>query len=955
MIASKKNYRLSWLLCVLTLFVLGLPVVGFSQTGLMFWANRYDGPGDSYDNARSIIVGGNGNVYVTGGSGGSGNSEDYSTIAYTSAGAPLWTNRYNGPGNNSYANSIVVSSNGNVYVTGSSVGFGSSSDYATIAYTSAGASLWTNRYNGPGNGYDYASSIAVGSNGNVYVTGYSFGSGSGNDYATIAYSSAGLPLWTNRYNGPGNGDDSASGIVVGSNGNVYVTGVSQNVSGYNDYATIAYSSAGLPLWTNRYNVSGNYGGQANSIAVGSNGNVYVTGYYYFNGAKSSYATIAYGDLPHGMPFLKIDGQFYYYVVASAINSSVVTMTSTYDDGLIYYTLDGSAPDFTSAIYTGPITLTNFAVVRALGLDANTFDTAEAPAVTVNIIHMAYPVAAQSAGGGRASVTPVQADYLSNSIVSITATASNGWTFLNWSGDASGTNNPLSFTVNAPATNLQAVFGTTIFANVTGNGSVQLDTPNPVAFDAIVQATAIPSNGWYFVQWSGALSGTNNPSTFAVTSTNPVSAQFAIVAYPVATITVGGGQASMSPVQANYASNSTVTITATASNGWTFLNWSGDASGTNNPLSFTVNATATNIQAVFGTPVMANVIGNGTVQLSASNLVAYRTTVQATAVPSNGVFFLQWSGAATGTNNPVNFAVTGTNAVVGIFSPPVAVSTLGGGRVTAALGQINYPNPSVASVTAIASNGWSFLDWSGDASGSSNPLNLTLDSAKNVAAVFGTAVGMAVIGNGSIELSPANLVAYGSVVRAAATANNGSYFVQWGGVLTGTNSPAEFTVTSTNLARAIFTALPASSAALTIRVNGGGDVAVLPRKSYYAQGESVTLMATARGATNQFIGWSGDAGGTTNSLSLTLNTSKAVTANFVAALPRLQANVLAGTGVQLNLAGFPGQSYVLQAATNLTLPILWQSLWTNLADNNGNWQFTDTNLNQTQKFYRVTVP
>jgi hypothetical protein len=683
--------------------------------------------------------------------------------------------------------------------------------------------------------------------------------------------------------------------------------------------------------------------------------VYVTGFSTDAGGNYNYATIAYGDLPYGMPVIKIDGQFYYNLVASTINSSVVTMTSSYDGGLIYYTLDGSAPDFTSALYTGPIMLTNSAVVRALGLDVNTFDTAEAPAVTVNIIRVAYPVAAQSAGGGRASITPVQTDYLSNSIINITATASNGWTFLNWSGDASGTNNPLFFTVNAPTTNLQAVFGTTVSANVTGNGSVQLDTPNPVAFGSTVQATAISSNGWYFVEWSGALSGTNNPGTFAVTSTNPVSAQFAIVAYPVVTIATGGGQASVSPVQANYSSNSTVNVTATASNGWTFLNWSGDASGTNNPLNFTVNGTATNIQAVFGMTVTANVIGSGMVQLSASNLVAYGATVQATAVPSNGVFFLQWSGAATGTNNPVNFAVTSTNAVVSIFSPSVAVSTLGGGRVTAALGQINYPNPSVVAFTATASNGWSFLRWSGDSSGSSNPLNLTLDAAKNVAAIFGTAVGTAVIGNGSIELSPANPVAYGSVVRAAATANSGSYFVQWGGVLAGTNSPAEFTVTSTNLARAIFTALPASSATLTIRVNGGGDVAAQPRKSYYAQGESVTLTATARGATNQFTGWSGDAGGTTNLLSLTLNSSKAVTANFVAALPRLQASVLVGTGVQLNLTGFPGQSYVLQAATNLTLPILWQSLLTNLADNNGNWQFTDTNLNKTQKFYRVTVP
>jgi hypothetical protein len=45
-------------------------------------------------------------------------------------------------------------------------------------------------------------------------------------------------------------------------------------------------------------------------------------------------------------------------------------------------------------------------------------------------------------------------------------------------------------------------------------------------------------------------------------------------------------------------------------------------------------------------------------------------------------------------------------------------------------------------------------------------------------------------------------------------------------------------------------------------------------------------------------------------------------------------------------------YILQSATNLTPPVNWQPVLTNPADGNGNWQFTDTNLNGSQKFYRA---
>ena len=192
----------------------------------------------------AVAVDDSGNVYVTGRSWGAFSLDDYATIAYSSAGVPLWTNRYNGPGNGiDQGAGLAVDANRNVYVTGVSDGSHGDRDYATIAYSSAGVPLWTNRYDGSAHGQDWATAIAMDGIGNIHVTGYSIGCDGTYDYATIAYSTAGAPLWTNRYNGPTNGDDSAYALAVDGNGNIYVTGTSREGTAGWSFATVKYAPA----------------------------------------------------------------------------------------------------------------------------------------------------------------------------------------------------------------------------------------------------------------------------------------------------------------------------------------------------------------------------------------------------------------------------------------------------------------------------------------------------------------------------------------------------------------------------------------------------------------------------------------------------------------------------------------------------------------------------------------
>jgi hypothetical protein len=276
-----------------------LVTLNYSGAGVPMWTNRFnDELGNSLDEAAAVIVDAAGNVFVTGYSIGIGSSYDFATIKYSGAGVALWTNRYNGPGNGGDIPYVIaLDSGGNVVVAGSSWS-GTSSGYATIKYSGAGVALWTNRYNGPGNSNDYANGLAVDSNDNVFVTGSSIGSGVGYDYATIKYSNAGVPLWTNRYNGPGNSNDYANALAVDASGNVFVTGSATiNTNGNVDYATIKYSSAGVPLWTNLYNGPGNADHQAFAAAVDGSGNLFVTGMSIGSATFDDYdyATIKYSS------------------------------------------------------------------------------------------------------------------------------------------------------------------------------------------------------------------------------------------------------------------------------------------------------------------------------------------------------------------------------------------------------------------------------------------------------------------------------------------------------------------------------------------------------------------------------------------------------------------------------------------------------------------------------------
>ena len=295
--------------------------IKYNSAGQQQWVARYNGPANGDDYAAAIALDASGNVYVTGGSAGSGTGDDYATIKYNYVGQQQWVARYNGPGNGGdHANAIAIDGSANIYVTGFSPNSENEVDCATIKYDSArGKEQWVARYSAPVHILDYGDAIAVDSSGNVSVAGTSFASVNNGDYVTIKYNSSGQEHWVARYDGgPANGADYPTAIGLDTSGNVYVTGGSDGSGlGYEDYATIKYNSAGQQQWVARYDGPGNEFDRANAIAIDGSGNVYVTGRSYGSGTGlSDYATIKYvqGATPTPTP---CTGEMYAYTVSAS--------------------------------------------------------------------------------------------------------------------------------------------------------------------------------------------------------------------------------------------------------------------------------------------------------------------------------------------------------------------------------------------------------------------------------------------------------------------------------------------------------------------------------------------------------------------------------------------------------------------------------------------------------------
>ena len=180
--------------------------IKYNEAGVEQWVKRYDGPVNEDDKAVGIVVDKNQNVYVTGEASVMSGSfvRDFATIKYNKDGDSIWVKLYDGPGNSlDKPKDIAMDSIGNIYITGGSIGTGFSGylDYATIKYSSNGDSLWTRRYNAA-DLEDNPEAVTIDKSGNVYVTGNSQDSFTSGGSVTIKYSQTPTGVYQTNLNLP---------------------------------------------------------------------------------------------------------------------------------------------------------------------------------------------------------------------------------------------------------------------------------------------------------------------------------------------------------------------------------------------------------------------------------------------------------------------------------------------------------------------------------------------------------------------------------------------------------------------------------------------------------------------------------------------------------------------------------------------------------------------------------
>ena len=224
-------------------------------------------------------------------------------------------------------------------------------------------------------------------------------------------------------------------------------------------------------------------------------------------------------------------------------------------------------------------------------------------VTANFVKKKYALTTSIEGEGTVTEKVIKAgavtDYNSGTVVELTATPKAEWLFKEWTGDLTGTDNPKQITIDKAKT-VTAVFVKKQYpltVEIQGEGTVaekviKAGTATDYNSGTIVELTATAKAEWKFKEWSGDLTGTENPKEITIDKAKTVKAVFVKKQYSLNIEILGEGTVEKKVIKqgfkSDYNSGSIIELTAKYDDGWEFVKWDGDAKSFQNKIQITVN-------------------------------------------------------------------------------------------------------------------------------------------------------------------------------------------------------------------------------------------------------------------------------------------------------------------------------------------------------------------------------
>ena len=308
---------------------------------------------------------------------------------------------------------------------------------------------------------------------------------------------------------------------------------------------------------------------------------------------------------------------------------------------------------------------------------------------------------------------------------ITATPNSGYVFSHWSGH--GITEPTSSSTTASMTEDRSVtanfelgsYTLDVVVNASGGGTV-LGGGN-YEYGHTVNIFANPDEGYRFVEWTGGNPADANAfgTSVTITSSQTITANFASSDHNLLLIGNIEGAGTLNG-SGNYPYGSDVNVTATASSGYVFTNWSGNgiadenSSATTISLTSDLNVTANFESLTYTLNLSPEPSGGGTVVGSGSYVLG--SSVNIVALPTTGYQFIGWIGGnpADANDSATTVTMAGSGDLTAVFEKlqynvNIAVSPVGAATVS---GGGSYQHGDIVSLVSTPIKGYEFSHWSG---------------------------------------------------------------------------------------------------------------------------------------------------------------------------------------------------------------------------------------------------